>query len=68
MRLSIEISVNGSTISEIISRAVEKWNSLSGENLTTLPSGSEIDIQPSDFDVSQYTAKVFIRTKVEENA
>lgn len=69
MRLSIEINVTGSTLDEIMSNAVIEWNRLSQLNSSSLPSGSEIDISPNDSaaHLGQYVARVFVRTKVEDN-
>lgn len=69
MRLSIEISVTGSTLDEIMSSAVAEWNKLSQSDSEVLPSGSEIDVVPNDSAARPglYTARVFIRTKVEDN-
>lgn len=69
MRLSIEINVTGSTLDEIMSSAVAEWNKLSQSDSEVLPSGSEIDVVPNDSAARPglYTARVFIRTKVEDN-
>ena len=69
MRLSIEINVTGSTLDEIMSSAVAEWNKLSQSDSQVLPSGSEIDVVPNDGATRPglYTARVFIRTKVEDN-
>jgi hypothetical protein len=69
MRLSIEINVTGSTLDEIMSSAVAEWNKLSQSDSQVLPSGSEIDVVPNDGATRPglYRARVFIRTKVEDN-
>jgi hypothetical protein len=69
MRLSIEINVTGSTLDEIMSNSIVEWNRLSQSDSSSLPSGSEIDITPNQSAAHQgpYAARVFIRTKVEDN-
>jgi hypothetical protein len=61
--------VTGSTLDEIMSSAVAEWNKLSQSDSQVLPSGSEIDVVPNDGATRPglYTARVFIRTKVEDN-
>ncbi len=65
MRLAIEIQVAGATIAEIVEKATDEWNRISGKNEETLPTGCEIDIAPSTQGDSAYSARVFVRTKVE---
>lgn len=66
MRLSIEMSVSGLSIDEIIANAVHEWNTISGQDVRSLPQGSEIDMAPAPGDLDRYIAKVYIRTKVED--
>ena len=69
VRLSIEMNVAGSTLDEIMTNAVTEWNRLSQSSGSALPAGSEIDVTPVEASVNHrsYTARVFIRTKVEDN-
>lgn len=70
MRVSIELKASGYTLDGVIESARKEWRKFSGDENADLPTGSEIEVTQEETVNKDfvYTAKVFVRTKVEEDA
>lgn len=70
MRVSVELKASGYTLDGVVESARKEWRKFCGDESADLPAGSEIDIAQEETVNKDYvyTARVFIRTKVEEDA
>lgn len=64
MRVNTEFVVEGKSIDEIVNAATERWRELIGDPDATLPLDAEINV--SSAAASSYSAKIFVRSKIEE--
>jgi len=64
MRATVEFTVAGWTIKEVISNARKIWKDINEDVDAELPSDAEVHLSDDDASVG-YRAKFFIRTKVE---
>lgn len=65
MRINTEFVVEGSTINDVVNTATKRWQLLTGDESAVLPLDAEIHIS-GDKSSALYSAKIFIRSKVED--
>ena len=65
MRSTVEFTVSGKTIKDILDNAEKKWKVFIGDPTSIIPRDSEIQVK--DCDDSSYIARVIIRYKNESD-
>jgi hypothetical protein len=66
MRSTVEFYITGSTLSEIMEGAKQRWQDFCGDESATLPTDSELQIKDKLDDGNILTGIITIRTKVED--
>jgi hypothetical protein len=66
MRSTVEFYITGSTLSEIMEGAKQRWRDFCGDESATLPTDSELQIKDKLDDGNILTGIITIRTKVED--
>jgi len=66
MRSTVEFYITGSTLSEIMDGARQRWQDFCGDKNATLPMDSELQIRDSLDNGRVLTGLITIRTKVED--
>jgi hypothetical protein len=66
MRSTVEFYITGSTLSEIMEGAKQRWQDFCGDESATLPTDSELQIKNKLDDGKILTGIITIRTKVED--
>lgn len=66
MRSTVEFFITGSTLTEIMDGAKQRWQDFCGDENATLPLDSELQIKDKRDDGNILTGIITIRTKVED--
>ena len=66
MRSTVEFFITGSTLTEIMEGAKQRWRDFCGDENATLPVDSELQIKDKRDDGTVLTGIITIRTKVED--
>ena len=66
MRSTVEFYITGSTLSEIMDCAKQRWQDFCGDENATLPVDSELQIKDKRDEGNVLTGIITIRTKVED--
>ena len=66
MRSTVEFYITGSTLSEIMEGAKQRWQDFCGDESATLPTDSELQIKDKLDDGNILTGIITIRTKIED--
>jgi len=66
MRSTVEFYITGSTLSEIIEGARQRWRDFCGDENATLPMDAELQIKDKLDDGKVLTGIITIRAKVED--